>query len=153
MRRYWLFSCLILLCCFFFTCCLGPVDPINRKRGLAIRGYDPVAFFTEGRAVEGDEKITYHWMDAEWRFASEMNRDLFAAEPEKYAPQFGGYCAYAAAQGRVYDANPQFWRIVDGKLYLNYDESAQEAWEENLESNIEKGDKAWPSLVKKADQP
>lgn len=153
MKRYWMFVFATLVAGFFLTSCLGPVDPINRKRGVAIRGYDPVAFFTDGQAAEGDPKIVYHWMDADWRFTSQEHRDLFAAEPEKYAPQYGGYCAYAAAKGQVYDANPQFWKIVDGKLYLNYDQSAQSAWEEDIPGNIDKAAKVWPSLVKKADSP
>lgn len=126
--------------------CLA-VDAVNKKKGVAIHGYDPVAFFTEGRAVEGDKRITHRWMDAEWRFSSPENRDLFAADPEKYAPQYGGYCAYAASQNRIYDANPKYWRIVDGKLYLNYNSTAQNRWEEDLPSNIAAGDRHWPGLI------
>jgi YHS domain-containing protein len=88
--------------------------------GTAIEGYDPVAYFNEGRPVEGKSEFSQEWMDATWYFASAENRDLFAADPEKYAPQYGGYCAWAVSQGYTANIDPQAWKVVDDKLYLNY---------------------------------
>ncbi len=146
-RQTVLFAALIAFLCLVVLQCLA-VEPINKKRGVAIRGYDPVAFFTQNRALPGDERFSYRWMNAEWRFVSAENRDLFAADPEKYAPAYGGYCAYAASQGRIYDADPEFWKIVDGKLYLNYDETAQKAWERDLSSNIARAKELWPETIR-----
>ena len=83
----------------------------------AVGGYDPVAYFTEGKPVAGNSGITHQWKGATWRFASEKNRDLFKAEPAKYAPQYGGYCAWAVSQGYTAKGDPNHWKIVDGKLY------------------------------------
>ncbi len=123
-------------------------DPINKKKGLAVKGYDAVAYFSQGEPVKGDARFSFEWMGAKWLFASAENRDQFAADPEKYAPQFGGYCAYAASEGYLYDADPKFWRIVDGKLYLNYSGTAQKRWETDIPGNIEKANKHWPTLIK-----
>ena len=140
------FAALMVFLSFTMVQCLA-IDPINKKRGVAIRGYDPVAFHTESRAVVGDKRYTHRWMNAEWRFVSRENRDLFAADPGLYAPEYGGYCAYAASQGKIYDANPKFWKIVDGKLYLNYNQSAQESWEKELTQNIARAGQLWPRLI------
>jgi len=89
-------------------------------RGLAIKGYDPVAYHKEGKPVKGSNKFELKWKDATWRFASTEHRDLFRADPEKYAPRYGGYCAWAVAQGTTASVDPKnAWKIVDGKLYLN----------------------------------
>jgi len=125
-------------------------DPVNTNwRGLAIKGYDTVAYFTESKPVEGDAKITFEWMGAKWRFASTENRDAFAKEPERYAPQFGGYCAWAVSQNYTADADPQAWKIVDGKLYLNYNKEVQQTWEKDASGNIAKGEENWPKLKDK----
>lgn len=113
---------------------------------LAIEGYDPVAYFTEGRPVEGSREFTHEWMGAIWRFASAGNRDRFAAMPEDYAPQYGGYCAWAVAQGYTAKIDPEAWKIVDGKLYLNYDRNIQSRWEEDIPGNIGKADGNWPQI-------
>lgn len=117
--------------------------------GKAIRGYDPVAYFTEGKPVEGDSAFTYKWMGATWRFASAENRDSFAARPEKYAPQYGGYCAWAVSQGYTASTDPQAWTIVDGKLYLNYSISVRRQWlDGGVAELIQQGDANWPGLKK-----
>lgn len=83
------------------------IDAINKnKDGVAIQGYDPVAYFTEGKPVQGTQEYASEWMGARWYFSSEENRDLFALNPEKYAPRFGGYCAFAAGHGYCYEADP-----------------------------------------------
>lgn len=124
------------------------VDPINSTTfgGLAVDGYDPVAYFTAGKPMEGSKEFSFEWRGATWRFASAANRDLFAAAPEKYAPQYGGYCAWAVSQGYTADADPQAWKIVDGRLYLNYDKKVQATWEKDTALLIRKADENWPKL-------
>ena len=97
------------------------VSPINTTwlEGVAVKGYDPVAYFVEGKPVKGSGKFEHKWMGAKWHFSSAENRDSFAKNPEKYAPQYGGYCAYAVSQGAIADIDPTAWKIVNGKLYLN----------------------------------
>lgn len=93
--------------------------------GPALQGYDPVAYFTIGKPMKGVEAFTYEWLGANWHFVNAEHRDLFAAEPTKYAPQHGGYCSVGATSGGTYTANPESWRIVDGRLYLFFsDETA-----------------------------
>lgn len=115
--------------------------------GTAIDGTDPVAYFTEGRPVEGSSSFTHEWNGATWRFASAANRDAFAAEPEKYAPQYGGYCAWAVAQGYTASTNPEAWKIVDGKLYLNFDRNVQGKWEKDIPGFISSADANWPKVL------
>jgi len=98
--------------------------------GKAIQGYDPVAYFTVSKPVEGKSEFTHTWKGANWRFASAENRNKFAAAPEKYAPQYGGYCAWAVSQGYTASTVPEAWKIVDGKLYLNYSKGIQQRWEQ-----------------------
>lgn len=114
---------------------------------LAVGGHDPVAYFTEGRPVKGDRQFSLRHLGAEWRFASAANRDAFAAAPEKYAPQYGGYCAWAVSQGYTASGDPQFWKIVDGRLYLNYDASVQKKWEADIPGFIAKADRQWPAVL------
>ena len=115
--------------------------------GTAIDGTDPVAYFTEGRPVEGSSDFSYEWNGATWRFASAENRNKFASEPEKYAPQYGGYCAWAVAQGYTASTDPEAWKIVDGKLYLNYDKGVQAKWEADIPGFIRSADGNWPKVL------
>lgn len=127
----------------------GPVEPINKDRkGLALKGYDPVGYVTESKPVKGSPEFTYKWMEAEWRFSSQENRDRFAAEPARYAPQFGGYCAWAVSNNYTADADPEAWKIVDGKLYLNYNKSVQKMWVKEQAQRIEAANANWPRLHK-----
>lgn len=114
--------------------------------GVALDGYDPVAYFTEGRPVEGRAELRHEWNGAVWHFSTPEHRDLFAADPAKYAPQYGGYCAWAVSQGYTADIDPDAWKIVDGKLYLNYDLEVQKRWEQDVPGNIRKADEQWPRL-------
>ena len=123
------------------------LDPIFTSRGKAIRGYDPVAYFTEGKPTEGMLRFTHRWQDALWYFASDENRALFIEDPEKYAPQYGGYCAWAVSQGYTASTDPEAWMIVEDKLYLNYSKSVQARWEKDIPGNIAKADKNWPILL------
>ncbi|MEM1255202.1 MAG: YHS domain-containing (seleno)protein [Cyanobacteria bacterium P01_H01_bin.21] len=115
--------------------------------GLAIRGTDPVAYFTEGGPVAGSSEFTYTWNNATWQFASAENRDLFAANPEQYAPQYGGYCAWAVSQGYTAAIDPNAWKIVDGKLYLNFNKGVQRRWERDIPGNITRANANWPEVL------
>lgn len=123
------------------------VEPIYTNwRGLALSGYDPVAYFTDGKAVPGSSEFTFEWMNARWRFASAAHRDAFRADPGRYAPQYGGYCAWAVSQDRTASSDPEAWRIVGGKLYLNYSREIQRTWEADVPGNIRRADANWPGL-------
>lgn len=115
--------------------------------GTAIDGTDPVAYFTEGRPVEGSSDFTYEWNGATWRFASAQNRDTFKAAPARYAPQYGGYCAWAVSQGYTASTDPDAWKIVDGKLYLNYNKDVQKRWETDVPGNIASANDNWPKVL------
>lgn len=123
-------------------------DPVFTSRGnLAIRGYDPVAYFTEGKAVKGDKDFTLGWQGADWRFASAGNRDRFSEDPEKYAPQYGGYCAWAVSRNYTAPTDPDAFTLVDGKLYLNYNKRVMRQWLEDRDRNIEQADENWPAVL------
>ncbi|UXN63742.1 hypothetical protein N8E89_14585 [Phyllobacterium sp. A18/5-2] len=99
---------------------------------VAIKGYDPVAYFTQHQAMQGSAKYSHQWLGATWHFASAENRDLFAADPAKYAPQYGGYCADGVSFGTVTtNVDPKAWRIIEGKLYISYDPGAADGFEKN----------------------
>lgn len=122
--------------------------PIFSEEGVAIRGTDPVAYFTEQRPVKGSNAFSANWNGTTWHFASAENRDLFLTDPEKYAPQYGGFCAWAVAEkGKLYSTQPDNWSIVDGKLYLNYSDGVQESWEKDIPGFIQEGDRRWPTIV------
>lgn len=116
--------------------------------GHAIKGYDPVAYHTENNPIKGSKEFEVEWKNAIWRFASAENKRLFEADPEKYAPQYGGYCAWAVSRGYTAGVDPKdAWRIVDGKLYLNYSPKIKKQWEEDIPGNIKKGDANWPKVL------
>jgi len=115
--------------------------------GVAVGGYDPVAYFTQGKPVKGSEDVTLQYEGATWRFAIAGNRAAFKADPAKYAPQYGGYCAYAVSQGATAKAEPDAWTIHDGKLYLNFDKSVRAIWEQDIPGNIAKADANWPGVL------
>jgi YHS domain-containing protein len=127
------------------------IDPVNTTffGNLAIKGYDAVAYFTEGKAVKGKKEHSFEWQDAVWRFASREHLEQFQADPEKYAPQYGGYCAWAVSQGETADIDPEAWKIVDGKLYMNYNQKIQKQWEEDIPGFIASADEQWPKLLSK----
>lgn len=115
--------------------------------GVAIRGYDPVAYFTVGEPVEGSADYTATHDGATWRFSSAGNRDAFVADPEKYAPQYGGYCAYAVAHGATAPIDPQAFSVLDGKLYLNYSDHVRAQWRNDAAEFISRADRNWPGLA------
>jgi hypothetical protein len=124
-------------------------SPVNKSLlgGVAIEGYDPVAYFTEGRPVEGRREHSYEWRDATWRFATAGNRELFAKEPERYAPRYGGYCAWAVAHGYTAGIDPEAWTIHEGRLYLNYSKEIEAKWRADLANQIAAADREWPKLL------
>lgn len=121
---------------------------VYTESGVAIDGYDPVAYFTDGQPTAGDRTVSAEWNGAIWQFASNANRDAFLAEPGKYAPQYGGYCAWAVSQGYTASTDPDAWKIVNGKLYLNYSKSVQARWNKDIPGHIKAGDANWPDLEK-----
>ncbi len=141
-------SGLLLILLFSHMVVLAGDDPVNQSLfGVAVKGYDMVAYFTEGKPVKGSADFKFTWKDAEWRFASEENRDLFKNDPEKYAPQYGGYCAWAVAHNSTAGIDPKAWKIVDGKLYLNYSLKIQKQWSEDIPGYIKRADANWPAVL------
>ncbi len=116
--------------------------------GLALKGFDPVAYFTVGEPTKGTATFATTWQGAAYHFANAANRDAFAAAPEKYAPQYGGYCAMGVAGGAKFDIDPTAWRVENGRLYLNKDKRTQTAWLRDVPGNIVKADLKWPTVAK-----
>jgi hypothetical protein len=121
-------------------------DEVFATADGAIRGYDPVAYHTQGKPVRGAATITHRWNGATWRFATAANRALFAADPARYAPRYGGYCAYGTAQGYKVSTDPAAFAIVDGRLYLNYSKPVQATWNQDRPGYIVQADGNWKGL-------
>lgn len=120
---------------------------LSKGTGAVIEGYDPVAYFTQKQAVMGKPEFKATHKGGEFWFSTAENRDLFAKNPNQYAPQYGGYCAYAvAAKNDLVRVDPTAWKIVDGKLYLNYDKDIQTIWEKDMKKYLELSEKNWPKL-------
>src|SRR5262245_28942147 len=132
-----------------FTQSTLAIEPILTKDGFGLSGYDAVAYFTESKAVPGSPQYEYQWAGVRWRFASAAHLAAFAASPEKYAPQYGGYCAYAVSRNQTAPTDPGAWKVVDGKLYLNYDQSVRALWEKELPDAIQRADRNWPAVLEK----
>ena len=139
---------LLLLTLLTVSLTVWAVDPVYNDSGLAIGGYDAVAYFTEQRPVWGNSKHTHEWQGVKWQFDSEQNKNLFIANSEKYTPQYGGYCAYAAAKGTIVPSDPNSWSIVNNKLYLNYSPAIQQRWNSNVNGYTSRADAKWPKLIK-----
>lgn len=119
--------------------------------GQAIRGTDPVAYFTQGAPAAGTAEFMHEWGGTIWYFASAENRDLFMQTPDAYAPQYGGFCAWAVAEkGTLYSTQPKNWAIVDGKLYLNYNDQIQDRWNQDIKGFIKRGDAKWAEMLQTA---
>ena len=119
-----------------------------KPSGIAIRGTDPVAYFTEGKPMPGLDNFTKQWQGAKWKFSSQKHLDLFVANPEKYAPQYGGYCAYGVAVDNLVKIEPKNWAIKNDKLYLNYNDDFQTKWEKDIPGFIKKADEKFKGLLK-----
>ena len=124
----------------------SPINTLDGK-GVAIKGYDPVAYFTEGAPRKGKPEFAAQHRGTAWHFASAQNKAAFEAAPDKYVPVYGGYCAYGVAQGYLVKIEPDAWAIRDGKLYLNYDKSVQKMWSEKPAEYIKTADQKWPGLI------
>ena len=115
--------------------------------GLAIRGYDPVAYFTQGGPVEGSEAHRSDWNGATWAFSSADNKAMFDADPEKFAPKYGGYCAYAVSKGSTATTEPDAWTVYEDRLYLNFNKTVRGIWSEDIPGNVAKADNNWPGVL------
>jgi|KBSMisStaDraftv2_1062788.scaffolds.fasta_scaffold86596_4 hypothetical protein len=118
--------------------------------GIALHGYDAVAYFDGGAPKLGDAEIALVHDDATYRFSSKANLDKFVAKPADYVPRFGGFCAFGASVGAKFDGDPQIWRIVDGRLYLNLSKGIQQEWVKDIPGNVVKANANWPALSAQA---
>jgi YHS domain-containing protein len=147
MRKYFPTGLLLLLIATVTTFAQKLPEVYSTEAG-AIQGYDPVAFFKEGKPVMGQKEFNYTWNDATWYFSKQENLDLFKADPIAYAPQYGGYCAYGTASGHKASTQPETWTIVNNKLYFNYNTNVQKLWNKNQKGLIDQADKNWPKVKK-----
>jgi YHS domain-containing protein len=114
---------------------------------LAVEGYDTVAYFDQNKPVQGQAKYSYKYKGAVWQFSTQENLDKFVATPQEYAPQYGGYCAWQVANGGTAKGDPQYWDLVNGKLYLNYNADVQKKWRLDKPGFIQKANALWPSVL------
>lgn len=133
----------------FVSSSANAVEAINTTwiGNLAVQGYDTVAYFTENKPVKGKKEFQLEWHDANWRFSSQEHLELFKENPEKYAPQYGGYCAWAVSKNATADIDPTQFTIFNDKLYLNYNATVQGMWVPEKEKRINLADEYWPGLV------
>ncbi len=124
-----------------------PTIKIFAEDGIAINGTDPVAYFKQGKPVPGRQEHAYQWQGATWLFANEEHRAQFVQQPEAYAPQFGGFCAYGLAKGALVPTIPEAWSIVDGKLYLNYNATVQGLWNQDPTGYIKQANANWQPTI------
>ena len=142
--------CVTLLLGILTVPALALDDAVNTGRfnDTAIEGYDPVAYFTQGKPVKGSDEFEYAWRGGNWRFASQDSLERFRADPEKFAPQYGGWCAYAMSdRGRTVRIDPEAWTIRNGKLYLNYSQSVRNVWQEAVDANIAEANRFYPQTT------
>jgi YHS domain-containing protein len=118
----------------------------KNEAGVAINGTDPVAYFMDHKSVMGDAMYSYKWGGADWHFASEKDLEMFKANPNKYAPQYGGYCAYAVGRNQLVRSGPNAWTIKNGKLYLNKDLDVRQPFRKDINKNIKLANEMWPKL-------
>jgi len=139
-------NCFITSLLFLFTS--ASAKPVNTGwfNSTAVKGYDTVAYFTKEKAVKGKSEFIHKWNGVKWKFASQKNLELFKASPKKYAPQYGGYCAYAMADGKKVSIDPKSFDVKNGRLYLNYSSDIQKKWKADVVDYIEKADEAWEKL-------
>lgn len=121
--------------------------PVYANDGIAVDGSDVVAYFMQSALLQGSVEFSYDWNGATWYFANANNRDTFATNPAAYAPQYGGYCAWAVSEGYVAPTVPEAWRIVDGKLYLNFSRRIQRRWERDIPARISAANANWPAVL------
>jgi hypothetical protein len=147
MKKIW--SSLVLLCMLATPALAGDLVNVSGASGFALDGYDPVAFFTEGTPAHGNPGITAAHKGATYMFASKSHKEMFTQNPEKYLPQYGGYCAYGVAVGALFPVDINTWQIRNGKLYLNLNPDVLALFNQDVEGYIAKAEKQWPDLVRK----
>lgn len=141
----------------FLTFCLLLLAPVQAfadsptiytswKNNLAVSGYDPVSFFS-GKPNQGKAKYSYEYQGAEWRFSTRGNLELFKTNPDAFLPQYGGYCAWAIAKGKLAKGSPKHWTVEDGKLYINFNARIKRRWEKDVSGFIEQADLEWPDIL------
>ncbi len=135
----------------FVSAFANAVEPVNTTffGKIAIKGYDPVAYFSLDSAVKGSKQYAYEWRGATWRFSMQEHLDMFKEMPEKYAPQYGGYCAWAVAENDTANIDPTQFTVYEGKLYLNYNQKINKKWLADKDVFIRQANKHWPGLVDK----
>ncbi len=136
-----------LLILFAVATLISPSYANIQKPEVALSGYDVVSYFTKGKAEKGNKQHAFVYEGSEYHFSSDQQKEMFSKAPEKYLPQYDGYCAYGVTVGRKLEASPEAWKIVDGKLYLNLNRKFMANWEKDMISNIEEGDDQW-ELIK-----
>ncbi|WP_062263970.1 YHS domain-containing (seleno)protein [Endozoicomonas arenosclerae] len=149
-ESYWLFAIAVFAIALLFSNNAFAAKNIYTGwfSNKAVSGYDTVAYFTEGKAVKGNARFKYKYLEVEWYFSSEKNLEMFKKDPDKYRPQYGGYCAWAIAEKKQRaPGDPNYWKIVDKKLYLNYDADIQSRWIKDIPGFIKLGDKNWPKMM------
>lgn len=132
---------------FFMSLAIAGKPPTFTTSDGAIRGYDPVAYFTVGEPTPGEDKYSTKWQGAIYKFSSADNLALFKSSPEQYAPQYGGYCAYAVSKGATASTEPEAWTIVNGRLYLNFSTSVRKRWRKDIPGHIKAADRNWPGVL------
>jgi len=142
------FFSIIISAIFFIQAATAQSSEVFAPSGIAINGYDPVAFFTEGKPLKGLSEFNFNWKNVQWNFVSKVNLDSFKTAPEKFAPQFGGYCAYGTSQGHKAPIQIDTWTIVNDKLYFNYNMKVKGLWDKNRMPLIDSANVKWPSIKK-----
>ena len=120
---------------------------VNSDKGIAVHGYDVVAYFSDNAAIKGSAQFAHTWNGVEWRFATPDHREAFVKDPARYAPAFGGYCAYGVSRGYAVDVDPEAFAVVDGRLYLNYSKSVQRTWNQDRAGYIDKANQRWSEVM------
>lgn len=140
---------IIILLSFLWSATALAAKPVysGGKERAAIRGYDPVAYFVENEPVKGSDEYTIEHNGAKWMFSNQENLDAFKENPEKYSPQYGGYCAYAVARGTTASIKPEYFTIEEGKLYLNYSKSVYKRWTKSKKEYINDANENWPAVL------
>jgi len=122
------------------------IDVNANANDIAIHGYDAVSYFTDSKAVKGNQKYSATYKSAIYQFSSESNRDQFRNNPEKFAPQFGGFCAMGVALDKKLDTDPTAWKIVEGKLYLNLNKAVQKKWLSDVPGHLATAERVWSGI-------
>ncbi len=133
----------------FFAHSAWTADAVFNQSGVAVNGYDVVAYHVEAEAIKGESSYSHNWNNVDWYFSNKANRDAFVISPERYAPQYGGFCAYAASKGSLAPTDPHAWTVYRDKLYLNYSSSVKDIWKRNIDKYIEQADLNWKWLKNK----